>query len=643
MNPKALAWLSGSAACLVLAASLAVNAAAPQDLAGPAGEQSEDLKWFPGEPMIRAVPRFEQGRRVYESVCKVCHGAGVARAPAQFILSLMPPGAIVRALTTGVMRTQGEALSAGDRVAVAQFLSGRPLATKSDLEPPACAGKAAEFDFDEPPPFAGWGIQPSNARYIDRRTAGLGRHNVGRLRLKWALGFDGATKARSQAAVAGGAIYVGSDGGNVYALDRSTGCARWVFAAGGEVRTGIVVSSWRAGDLAARPLVYFGDVVGYVYAVDAISGALIWRDRADAHPSTTLTAAPALDRGRLYVPVSSLEEGAADGTYPCCTFRGSMVAYDAMTGKRLWQSYLVDEPKQIGTYANGLAHHGPSGVALWNTPAIDARRGLMYFGTGDNYSTPTTGTSDAVIAMELGTGTLRWINQVTSGDAWHGACTMPDKATCMVPDAPDFDFGAASILARTTDGRELIVSGQKSGWVYAMNPDDGAIVWKTPVGRGGIMAGVYFGMSVQGDRLYVPVSDPPDGKTYEIPAQPGLHALDLKTGRFLWRSVNDDSVCKGRGAGCASGIAAPATATDDLVFTGASDGRVRIYDATTGKVLWQFDTARNFHTVSGGTARGGSIGGGAGPIVYDGTLIVASGYSFSGRMPGNVMLVFTLD
>jgi polyvinyl alcohol dehydrogenase (cytochrome) len=600
----------------------------------------DDEAWVPGQPQFGVTASSARGGAVYKQACAACHDARLPRAPDPYILRVMPPSAIYRALTTGAMRAQGDALQDEDKRAVAEYLSGRALTTASQLEPPACVQEAAQFDADEPPVYPAWGLDAANTRYVSTRQAGIDPGNVGSLRLEWALGFDGATKARSQPALASGALYVGSDDGRVFALDRDTGCARWTFQAGAEERTGIVSGAWGKKIPSSRPLLFFGDLAGSVYAIDARNGALVWKDRADPHPSTTLTAAPALHGDRLYVPVSSLEEGTADGQYPCCTFRGSIVAYEADTGKRIWQTYLVDAAKLQKTTDEGVQHWGPSGIAVWNTPAIDAKRGVLYFTTGDNYSSPTTNLSDAVIAMDLDTGRIRWAYQATANDAWNGTCSLPDKQHCPEEDGPDFDFGAAAMLATARDGRQYVLAGQKSGAVYALDPDSGKLIWTNRVGRGGILAGVYFGMATHGDRVYVPINDAPDGRTYAEPAKPGLYALDLHTGKTLWAAPASDRSCVGRAAQCAPGLAAAITATDDLVFAGAGDGWLRAYDAHTGKVIWQYDTMRDTPTVGGGTAKGGSMGGGAGPIVHDGRLIMPSGYGFAGRMPGNVLLVF---
>lgn len=577
------------------------------------------------------------GARIFETICATCHKGQVQRAPTRSSLELMPPAAIVRALTSGAMRAVGEGLSPQERVDVAEYLTERKVETGDDRPPPVCAREAANFDYREPPVFDGWGLQPTNTRYVDPQVGGLTATNVGRLRLKWAFRYPGAVRARSQPALAAGALFVGSEEGVVYALDRRTGCLRWQFRASSEVRHGIVIARWPAGDRSSQPLAYFGDILGNVYAVRATDGVLAWKSHPDDNPFATMTASPALHDGVLYVPISSFEESKKDDD--CCTFRGSIVALDAITGRQVWRTYMVDEPKELGTYPNGRKHFGPSGIALWNTPAIDARRGLLYLGTGDNYSLPATSMSDAVVALELATGKVRWVNQVTAGDVWTMACMDPVTPTCLTPRSPDFDFGAASILATTKQGRDLVVSAQKSGWVYAMDPGNGALVWRTRVGRGGVSAGIYFGISAHDDRVFVPVADQPDGRSYDIAAQPGMNALDLATGKVLWSTVIPDAVCEGRPQGCMASIFAPPTTTAGLVISGASDGFVRIQSALDGATLWQFDTARQFDTVDGGKATGGSIG--TGIVAAGGMLIVNSGYSY-GQMNGNVMLVFEL-
>jgi polyvinyl alcohol dehydrogenase (cytochrome) len=491
--------------------------------------------------------------------------------------------------------------------------------------------------------FSGWGLDPAATHAIPTATAGLTRANVGKLKLKWAYGFADSTRLRSQPALAGGAILIGAHDGSVRALDRATGCERWRFAADAEVRTGIVVSPWRKGDARARPLAWFGDVTGNVYAIDAATGAPVWKIAADPHPAATITGTPTLDGTTLYVPVSSLEEASAyTKGYACCTFRGSVVALDARTGRQRWRTYLVDAAKPQPARPDGVERLGPSGVAVWNSPSIDARRGQLIVATGDNYSLPDTAMSDSVVALDLKTGRIRWHYQATPGDAWNVACIVPGHANCPVADSPDFDFGAGTLLARGANGREYVLAGQKSGWAYALDPATGKLAWKTRVGAGGAAGGIHFAIAADSGRLYVPVSDRTGSPDPAFPARPGLYALDIATGAFAWKAPSAN-VCPPGARACTPGYGGAVAATPELVLAGADDGHLRIYDATSGAVLWDTDTTRQWSTVNGIAASGGAISGGVGPIAYRGQLIVPSGYGFASKMPGNVLLVFEVE
>ena len=583
----------------------------------------------------------QRGGEVFNAVCADCHVKAAVRAPPLAMLHFMSAGAIYGALTTGAMKVQAAKLSDADKRAVAEYLSGKAVAGHEGTGAPPC-GPTVKFDFAQPPVFAGWGIDIHNTRNMDTATSGLTRENLATLKVRWAISFPDSLRVRSQPALAGGSIFVGSQGGTVYSLDRESGCARWTFKAPAEVRTGLVVSPWTSGDRSAKPLVYFGDLVGNLYALDATNGRVVWKDHTDPHASVTLTATPALYKDRLYVPVSSLEEATNDPHYECCTFRGSVIAYDARSGKRFWQTFMTDPPRPQGVNAAGARRLGPSGVALWDSPAIDERRNQLYVATGDNYSDPHTKTSDSVVALDLATGSIKWSWQALAGDVWNVGCVSEDKTLCPDKPGPDYDFGAAPILATSSRQRQFVLAGQKSGWVYAVDPDRGELVWKQRVGRGGIEGGVHFGMAVAGDSLFVPINDMTDvvyGVTYPEPARPGVYALDITTGRTLWSQPNDGSLCNGR-TFCTGGYSAAAAVTGDMVLTGSIDGWLRFTDAATGKVLWKYDTTQKVKTVGGGETTGGSMAGATSPLAYHGMLIVESGYDFSGKMPGNLMLVF---
>jgi polyvinyl alcohol dehydrogenase (cytochrome) len=582
-----------------------------------------------------------RGGQVYLNTCAACHDKGLERAPQRTLFVYMSPQSVYRALTDGAMKAQGRGLSELDKVAVAEFVTRRKMSAAAEThEPPKCQGKAAQFDEREPPIFSGWGLAPGNTRFVPADVAGVDKSTVSSLRLKWAVAFPNAFQMRSEPALGGGAVYVGSHNGGVYALDRISGCARWIFQAGSEVRTGVVVSPWKPGDQAAKPLLYFGDVAGNVYAVDARRGQLVWRVRADDSPST-ITAAPTLYGGTLYVSVSSFEATLpVNPNYECCKFRGSVVAYDAANGTVKWKTYTTEPPRLVGKNAKGANQYAPSGAPVWNSPTIDARRNQLYVGTGENYSSPANGTSDAVIAMDLASGAVKWVYQGLAGDAMNLACLAADKTNCPKENGPDLDFGGAgAMLVTLPAGRQLVIAGQKSGDVHALDPDTGKLVWRVKPGRGGMMGGIHFGMAANQETVFVPVNDAPDGLNYPDPPRPGVYGLSLSNGKMLWSAPADEASCAGV-QHCTVGYSQAITATPDLVFAGSDNGWLRVFDSHSGALLWQVDTKKVVKTVTGEEKAGGSFGGGAGPVVYRGMLLLSSGYSLAGQTPGNLLLAF---
>jgi polyvinyl alcohol dehydrogenase (cytochrome) len=585
------------------------------------------------------------GAPIYHSRCQSCHEGQAPKAPSRTFVEMMAPEAIHRALTIGVMRRQATGLTDADARHVAEYLSGVPFGAPQPPVAPACNGAAAHFDLTHEPDIAGWGFTPQNTHYIPSDAAQLAVSDIPRLKLKWAFAYPGAVRARSRPTFAYGALFVGSQSGAVYALDARTGCIRWTFETTAEVRTPIVVPPSQ-GTLKRA---FFGDLIGRVYAVEATTGHELWRRRIDDHPSATVTGAPVLHDGVLYVAVSSLEEGTADPSYACCTFRGSVVALDAATGRRLWKRYSIDEaPRQSGVTKAGTKIFSPSGAAIWNTPTLDAKRGLLYVGTGNNYTGPANARSNSVLALDLKTGPVAWHWQIVAGDAWNVGC-MVGLDSCPANSGPDFDIGSGTMLGALPDGSERLFVGLKSGMVISVDPaQHDRAIWSNRIGRGSIQGGIQFGMAYDGTRLYVPISDM--GNTMDAsnkardagagPARPGLYALDPTTGKLVWESPADD-VCKGR-AYCDAGILASIAAIPGAVFAGHMDGRLRAYDSASGRVLWQYDTTADAPALGGATARGGSIGGG-GPVVHDGMLYSNSGYGLYFHMPGNALLAFSVD
>lgn len=582
---------------------------------------------------------------LYQKHCAACHEGGVPRAPHSVKFQMIGPRAILASMESGVMKTQGDALSAAERRSLAEFLGGAALADAS-APPPRCAAPRSAFDPRRPPPLAGWGMTLEGTRHVPAEAAGLSAADVPRLGLAWAFAFPGATRARSQPTIGGGAVYVGSQEGVVYALDFATGCVRWTFQADAEVRSSPTLEAWRAGDGDARPRLWFGDFNGNAYAVDARSGQLLWKTRVDAHPRLTITGSPRYHDGRLYVPMSSTEwAAAADPAYECCSFRGGVVALDATTGGVVWRAYTIpEEPRATGerNSAGALRRH-PAGAPVWNSPTIDVKRRRLYVGTGEGYTSPAASQSDAVIAYDLDTGRMVWWHQSLPHDAWNMACFIGGGPNCPVENGPDLDIGAPPVLHRLRDGREVLLVGQKSADVFALDPEDGRLLWKVRYGRGGFAGGVHWGLAASPTTLYAPNADTVFLGTEKGEAKPGLFALDPANGAIKWFVPAPADSCKpGTRPACDPGFSPPPTVIPGVVFQPAFDGWLRAYRESDGALLWAYDTVRSYDAVGGLRGQGGSIES-AGAVVADGAVFVNSGYLFGGRMPGNVLLKFTVD
>jgi polyvinyl alcohol dehydrogenase (cytochrome) len=598
----------------------------------------------PAAAKERAGETTATGKALYLAHCQKCHEGKLAKAPPPSLLAIMSASSVFNAIENGAMRSQAAGLTSEQRRLLAEYLTGQKIGPSSLGPPRMCADNESPFDYEAQPDAVGWGGDLQNQRHVSAAVAGMDKTDVPNLRLKWAFRYPDAVRGRSQPATAGGGLFVGSQNGSVFSLDQKSGCVRWTYKAAVEVRTGIVVEPWVDKTGADRPLVFFGDLIGNVHAVDAVTGKLAWKHRPSDHPSLTLTAAPVLWGGRLYVPLSSLEVVAAvDPGYACCTFKGGVAAYDARSGELLWTGYTIPgEQRVVGKNSAGTERIAPSGSPVWGTPSVDERRGLMYVGTGENYSSPADGSSDAIIALSLDDGHIVWTRQMTEDDAWNLACMTEERVNCPLEDGPDYDFGAATILVTTAAGKDVLLAGQKSGEVFALDPDrNGEIIWRKKLGRGGIQGGVHFGMSVAGDVLYVPMSDFEGGDRWPGEPHPGMYALDINNGALLWSAPARD-ICAGR-ADCQPGLSAASTSIPGAVFAGAMDGHLRAYDGATGAVIWDYDTAIEYETLSGATGFGGSLGGGAGPVFKDGMMYINSGYGINFHMPGNVLLAFTID
>ncbi len=597
------------------------------------------------------------GAQVYTMNCARCHDDTLPRMPTRDALRERSARQIQTAMTGGVMRQFGSALSAAERRAVAEFLSDEPAGTLDSPLPTMpdtayCdAGSRTTVDLSAPA-WNGWGVDLNNRRFQPAEAAGMTADTVRQLRLQWVFGFPDVSDSGSQPTVVAGRVLVGTRNGLVYALDAATGCVHWVHEAPAEIRSAISVGPAEGGGFTA----YFGDAFAAVHAVDLLTGELRWTTTIEDHPASRITGAPALHDGRLYVPVASLEElSAADPRYECCTFRGSVVALDAATGERIWKTYVIREsPQPTRTNSAGTQNHGPSGAGVWSAPTLDPARNLLYVATGDAYSDPAAPESDAIMALAMDTGAIRWVTQTTPGDAFTIACmsgsplfgaltggTTPDapilRANCPESEGPDHDYGSSPVLITGPDGEDLLLGGQKSGVMYGLRPTDGEIVWETRVSDGGLLGGIEWGFATDGDQVYVSISDMMEKAPGEAG---GVTALQVRDGELVWHAPPVQDTCGGR-QGCHTAQPAAVSLIPGVAFAGSLDGHLRAYATDTGRIIWDFDTARDFETVNGVEAHGGALNG-PGPTIVDGMLYVVSGYGSFG-MSGNVLLAFTVE
>ena len=563
--------------------------------------------------------------------CASCHmDGGQSRAPALAHLGSMSPRSIYASMATGKMKPMSAGLTDSQMVAISELLTNLTY-TESTPIVNACEqpGQITEDILLE-----GWGGNPHGTGFVPESIAGMTREQVGTLELAWAFGFEGGSITRTKPAIIGEVMLFGSQFGEIWCLDRRDGCVRWVFNADANVRGGLAISEYETG-----LRVHAADFGGNVYALELQTGELIWKTTVKNEPSNAVTGTPISHDGILYIPLTSMEVATAGmDHYQCCKGSGQVVAISTEDGTEIWRHRVIQqEATEQGKSRTGNPQFGPSGAPVWGSPTVDAKRGYLYIGTGENNSAPWTETSDALQALDLKTGELIWNWQATSRDIYISRC--PDGGNCPDDHGPDVDFGMAPVLLTRQDHSEVIVAAQKSGVVHCLNPDDGTVLWQTRIGRGGALGGVHWGLTSDGNQVYVSNSDWLEmGGEPGVEAAPGLYALDLMNGEVKWRYQSNGSGC---GEGCYATHSAAPSMIGGVVFAGSLDGWFRAHDAETGEVLWETQTNTAFETLNGVEAHGGAIDG-PGPVIAGGMVYVNSGYGMFSQMPGNVLLAFRI-
>jgi polyvinyl alcohol dehydrogenase (cytochrome) len=599
------------------------------------------------------------GEAVFNTRCKTCHDPAVERAPTRAELAFRSPADIVAALTTGVMAPMAKGLSRPEIEAVALYLAPGQQLGAAGTDKMCATNEPIKAGSSDWPTL---GPDENSTRF--QPNPGFRAGDVPRLKVKWSFSMPGG----GQPIVVGDWLFVTNRGGKFYALDAKSGCVHWAVEDAGSrttpmvIRSSISPSGWAT---------FIGVGKRVVRAFDAQSGKEIWHSESlESHMASSITGTPVVSGDRLFVPLSSGEEVVAmQPNYSCCTFRGSLAALDLKTGQKLWQTYMITEPLgPTRKNANGVQMQGPAGAPVWASPTADAKRGLVYVVTGDSYTDAPTEGDDAIVALEMKSGKVRWRNQVTTHDNFIVGCSGPVKvANCPAPTGPDFDFGATPILFKHGN-KQILVAGQKSGIVYGVDPDSGRTLWKTEVGAGSPLGGVEWGIGADTKYAFVPNSDigqifneigvaagAPPSTEYKTPGKPGLNALDPFTGKIVWSTpapiapchyAGDRSKDYTKGACVRAQSAAPAV-MPGVVFSGTLDGWFRAYDSASGKIMWEYSTtAQTYSTANGNQAQPGGGIDGMGPTIAGGMVYTMSGFNGAARTGSNgvnVLLAFSVD
>ena len=612
------------------------------------------------------LPLAYLGEKLFDKHCSSCHDNPAMHAPSREALSGFSKETVMVALEFGKMQPMAAHLSKQERGLIAIYLAGSAPADDWIAEH-SCNIPAADNRKEY---VTNWGFGNANRRFVPATAAGIDRDNVAGLELAWSLAFPKVTDMRSQPAIIGDTMYFGDKTGKVYAIDRKSGCIRRHTEVLSGIRSAITVATLGSG----KKLLVFADSMASIYALDPDTLKTIWQQAARIYETSVITGSISYHNDRLFVPVSSYEVAVSGSpSHVCCKSHGGVIALDATSGAQLWQWHGTADATLQGQNRDGGDLYGPSGVSVWSTPAVDPKRNRIYIGTGENLSHPVTDTSDAIVALDMDSGALAWRFQALAGDAWNAAC-LNGGANCPQNPGGDFDFGASVIMAELPDGRELLLAGQKSGDVYALNPDpagdEGEVVWHRRVSNAGVgpdlaqsttNGGVHWGMALSGERLLVAAADPERVRPDYIP-KPGLHALNLTDGEILWFQpvtrgceiaeedkpmIGLQNMRAGKKIELADqyrcsfyyGLSAAVLATPELVFSAGLDGRVRAFDIASGEILWQAETAKPFAADNGVTGHGGAVDV-SGQVLADGWLYVQSGYSMFGQLPGNVLLAY---
>jgi polyvinyl alcohol dehydrogenase (cytochrome) len=595
------------------------------------------------------------GKAVYDKACAACHAAPEAgsRTPPVASLRKMSAQTLMTALTSGVMKPIGDGLDRREMRDVVAYLAApeAPVGT-AWIDDNMCAADGRGINLAAKPAQLGYGVDTDNTRRMSAAQAGFTGKQAASLEVAWTFAMPKTSGHRGQGVVVGSTLFYPAGQANyVLALDTKTGCVKWATPTASGIRNSLAYGRLGANGPMA---VVGGGGDGNLVAFDAMTGKVVWKVDPRHDKTVPLSGSPIFAGDKIIVPISAIDvANAMRPTFECCKGHGAVAAVDAATGKVLWTWHTMETAKPLGRKnAQGVDVYGPSGAPIWSSPSVDLKKGVVYAATGENTSPPATGTSDSLVALDLATGKQKWVFQALANDVWNMACPVgpPPPGAVLKPNCffanegsvlRDHDFGGGPVIWRGK-GRELILGGQKSGDVWAVEAATGKQVWHHQFGKGTALGGVHWGVATDGTRLFAPIADP--GVPAPLNAA-GLYAIDIATGKVAWSWKASADCENGRRARVGScdmrfGISAPPLVVDGTVIAGGLDGRLYVFDAATGKLLATHDTAVAYpRTVTKIAGAGGSIDA-AGPFAGDGMLFVGSGYGSFGQQAGNVLVAF---
>lgn len=588
------------------------------------------------------------GAVVFQDNCSSCHLGEDAEAagqvaPTRESLQMLTAASLEFAINEGVMYGQASVLSNEDKAAIVDYLAAE--VDDSWLDATMCAVDNRRVDLSQPTHLASFGVDANGSRNMSSQQAGLQTADMANLELRWALAFPDVNALRASPVMVGSTLFFAATGSRkVLAIDAQLGCAKWVFDSPTRLRSSLAYGPLgRNGPNA----IIFGDGEGFVYAVDAESGEQIWSSDVRSHGrGVRLTGGMTLFGDKIFVPISA--SGVSQGgtpTFECCVGHGEVVTLNAATGDIEWVYHTMPEAQYTGELSSiGVRLRGPSGAPIWTTPTVDAKRNTVYVTTGENTSHPATNTSDAIIALDIDTGAEKWAFQGMVHDVWNSACGSRQGPNCpnQAPSTlADKDFGGAATLVERTEG-DILLAGQKTGDLWALNPDTGALLWNQRIGTGSTLGGNHWGIATDGERVFHPINDPGDARGTYVP-QRGMYSFFVGSGEPSW-SFKIEADCENRSQrlrNCQNrnGFSATPLLIDGALVSAGVDGRLYIFDKENGDILFEYDTVREYDTVNAVPGMGGAIDSHS-IAAGGGMLFIGSGYGRMGGTPGNVLLAF---